>query len=286
MIGLSSSYFALRNSGIYGSVQRIAELGFNCAELGAAHAYEKNVFATLKKIKKDFPDLDFTVHGLFPPLKEKIWFNISEGLTPKNKKIIDGMLKSAEIVEACAVAAHPGYLGKMSFGKTLPSGFMAAGSLEEWPREKCLRNAFKVLDYAAARAGKLKLNFAVENQPWDAKVRPLFYSAGDFEMLFARYPETGMLFDIGHALFENQFDSLLASLNRRIIEMHMHYSNAKSAIYKIDQHAPLPESFDLRKLEKIKQIKKTPLVLEHGLDVTEAQILREKETIEGFLSTV
>lgn len=285
MIGLSSTYFAFRNLGIYESAEKIAGLGFKCIELGAAHSYERNVFATLRKIKKDFPDLQFTVHGLFPPLKEKIWFNVSEGLTAKNKKIIDGMLKSASILEACAVAIHPGYAGRVSYGKTLQSGFTGEGSSVEWPREKCLRNAFKILDYALKKSNALGLNFAMENTVWESKIRPLFYSAEDFEMLFARCPDLGMLFDMGHSLFESQLDALLPKFHRRIIEMHMHYSNPKSAAYKTDQHAPLPEDFDLRKLRKIEQIRKIPLVLEHGLDVTEAQVLEEKEMLEKFLNS-
>jgi len=102
-------------------------------------------------------------------------------------------------------------------------------------------------------------------------------------MLFREFHDLGMLFDMGHSLFESQLDILLPKFHKKIIEMHMHYSNPKSAICKTDQHAPLPEDFDLRKLAKIKQIKKIPLVLEHGLDVSEAQILKEKEMIEKIL---
>ncbi|MBI2529728.1 MAG: TIM barrel protein [Candidatus Diapherotrites archaeon] len=283
MLGLSSTYFALRNSGIYESVRKIAELGFECAELGAAHAYEKNAFETIKKIKKDFPDLQFTVHGLFPPMKERLWFNIAEGLTPKNRKIIDGLLEAGRIVEARAVAVHPGYLGKASYGKTLKSGFNETGAMEEWPKEKCLDNASGILDYALKKSDALGLDFAMENTVWESKLRPLFYSLEDFEMLFARYPDLGMLFDLGHSLFESQLDILLPEFHKKIIEMHIHFSNAKGATYKTDQHAPLPEDFDLRRLLKIKQIKKIPLVLEHGLDVSEAQIPEEKEMLEKFL---
>jgi len=139
MLGLSSTYFALRNSGIYESAEKIANLGFGCIELGAAHAYEKNVFVTLKKIKRDFPDLQFTVHGLFPPLREKHWFNISEGITRKNKKIIDGLFEAGRIVEARAIAIHPGYLGKTSYGRTLRSGFNKTGAAE---KIRCARAGF------------------------------------------------------------------------------------------------------------------------------------------------
>ncbi len=283
MIGLSSTYFALRNSGIYESARRIADLGFECIELGAAHSYEKDVFPTLRKIKKDFPDLQFTVHGLFPPIKEKLWFNVSEGMTPKNKKIIDSLLEAAELLEARAAAIHPGYLGKTSCGKPLKSGFVGAEALAEWPKEKCLNNAFRILDYALKKSNALGLKFAMENTVWESKIRPLFYSAEDFELLFKKFPDMGMLFDMGHSLFERQFDVLLPKFHKRIVEMHMHYSNARGSAH-TDEHQPIPENFDLRKLRRIKQINKIPLVLEHGLDVTEAQLLKEKAMLEKFLA--
>ncbi len=72
LVGLSSSYFATRGFGIYDSVARAKELGFGLVELGAAHSFEKDVWKTVGRIKKDFSDLNFTIHGVFPPREKKV----------------------------------------------------------------------------------------------------------------------------------------------------------------------------------------------------------------------
>ena len=107
MIGLSTTYYATKGLSIYDSVLRTVELGFEVVELGAAHLYEDNVYEVLRKIKRDFPRIIFTIHTLFPPLRNKIWFNPAEGLSKLNKVIVDGLVNAASVLEAKIISIHP-----------------------------------------------------------------------------------------------------------------------------------------------------------------------------------
>ena len=98
MIGLSSSYYGLQKKKVYESAKSVFDLGFKTVELGAAHDPEKNIWDTVKKIKHDFPDKNYTVHGLFPPPEQRMWFNASLGLTKQNNAAVE--------------ASHAGELGK------------------------------------------------------------------------------------------------------------------------------------------------------------------------------
>ncbi|MFH1545328.1 MAG: hypothetical protein ABIE23_04575 [archaeon] len=150
MIGLSSSYFASKNFSIYDSVKNISELGFNLAEIGAAHKFEENLFETTKKIKKDFPELQFTIHGLFPPWKENFWFNPALGLTPRNKKVIDNLFRAAEILEAEIISFHPGFLGVVEYRKN-PKGYAEAVLAKKLNKEKATKKLLEVLDYVVKK---------------------------------------------------------------------------------------------------------------------------------------
>ena len=99
LLGVSSSYFATRGFSIYDSVKRALELGFETVELGAAHRFEPSVWETVKRIKRDFPSKSYTIHSLFPPRKERFWFNASLGLTKENKSVVENLFRAAGLVD-------------------------------------------------------------------------------------------------------------------------------------------------------------------------------------------
>ena len=279
LVGLSSSYFAAKGLGIYDSVKAASGLGFETVELGAAHLFEPNVWETVKKIKRDFSAMNFTVHGLFPSQKQSFWFNASLGLTPENRGVLDGLFKAAGLLEAGVVGIHPGFLVELGWGKE-ESGFNKPALGKTIGREKAAAGLHEILEYGSKLAGQTGTRFAVENMPNNSE-NPLLANASDFENVFEEFPELGLLLDVGHALLAGNLNELLA-LQNRICEVHIHATDL-SVTQGYPDHRPLPENFDLSFMRRIKQVKEIPLVFEHGNDVGSEEILREKKLLESFL---
>lgn len=282
MLGLSSSYFGFKGKSIYNSVKTVFDLGFDAVELGAGHCFEENVWDTVKRIKHDFPGKAFTVHGLFPPLREKTWFNPSNGLTKQNRQIIDGLFKAAQIAGAKLVGIHPGFLNEVGFSFDKKRGFDTIAAGKPLPVEESWNNFFELMAYASSLSQDAGIKLAIENIH-DVEVKPLVFSAKDFEKVFARFPELGMLFDFGHALFSGQAAQFVKAFSPKIAEIHMHWSRRQSQSQQKDEHAALTSAEQLQLFKAVPQLKKIPIVFEHGLNVSQAQILKEKELVARFL---
>ena len=280
LVGISSSYFATRGFSIYDSVKQAKELGFKTVELGAAHKFEKDVWKTLLKIKSDFSGMNFTVHGLFPPLEERGWFNASLGLTTKNREILNSMFKAASIVEAKLVGIHPGMLRQLGWGEEI-YGFNMPSLGEEIEREGALQKFKEILWQASRLSNETGIKFAVENIP-NVPAPALLQTSEDFESMFSEFLDVFLLFDFGHAMLEGKVEEFL-QLNERAAEMHLHYTKPTDTI--MDDHNPFPEKFDFSQLKKIKQLNKIPLIFEHGNNVSEKEILQEKKQLERFLKS-
>ena len=281
MLGLSSTYFAFKGKGIYDSVKAVFDLGFDTVELGAGHVFEPRALDAVKRLKHDFPSKNYTVHGLFPPLREKLWFNASLGLTQKNRCVINGLFKAAEIAEACVVSIHPGFLS--SLAPVGGAGMSEPHPLEPLEAEKCLRNFFEVADYASALAGEIGAVFAVENI--NAKeAQPLLASAGDFRLVFGRFPGMGFLLDFGHSLFGETTAELLRNFAPRVAEVHLHWSERRTPAHSSEDHSPITAPQQLEPLKKIAQLGKIPVIFEHGPKVRAEEIIKEKGFAENFLA--
>jgi hypothetical protein len=269
MIGLSSSYFASRNFSVFESVERAYSLGFKTIELGAAHSFEENLANTVQKIKDDFPDVFFSLHGLFPPLKEKVWFNPSLGLTDLNKRIIDSFFEFAEISGAKLIGFHPGFLFEVSYVEL--DGFGATKREKPLDKKASWKNLLEVMNYFKEK-NKNNLTIAVENIT--ATEEKALVHGKKFGEVFSEFPSFGLLFDLGHSLSDKTYNELM-SFDHKIYEVHLHRPfNGKI-------HQPVTEK-ELELLRPIKQIKKIPVVLEHFNGITEKQILEEKELFESF----
>lgn len=280
MIGLSSSYFACLGKTVYESAKSAFELGFSLVELGAAHGPEPDIWNQVKRIKKDFPDKSFTIHGLFPPPKERFWFNSSFGLTKKNKAVLDGLFRAASIVEATTVSIHPGFSKDVAW-KCSGSGMCEPIPIRDLDVKEAMPKFYGVMDYALGLAHETGCAFAVENTTGTFG-GTLLPDAGDFVELFERFPDAGLLFDFGHALSVEKVGDFLPVLSSRIAQVHMHFSEAMSMGGKPDAHMPITSLQQLEKLKCIKQFKKIPVIFEHGTDVTKSQILAEKKILEEF----
>jgi len=280
MLGLSSSYFAFRKKGIYDSAKSVFDLGFDTVELGAAHSFENGVWETLKKIKLDFPGKNFTVHGLFPPLEQRAWFNASSGLTAENKRVIKNFFRAAEILEADVVSIHPGFRKQLSWQET---GLDMADAVfgRQLPKEKSWKGLFAVLKEFSKGAEKTGCAFAIENVPMIGE--PLVFSVQDFERVFDEFPNAGLLLDTGHAWFGEMLPELLESYSQKVAQIHLHYSRPKSVQSIGDEHLPIASMQQLEPLKAIRQLKRIPIIFEHGSNVSLEEIRSEKKIVEEFL---
>lgn len=280
MIGLSSSYFGCLGKKVYDSAKSVFDLGFDLVELGAAHGPEPGVWGEVKRVKKDFSDKNFTIHGLFPPQKKGFWFNSSFGLTAQNKQVLDGLFKAASLVEATTVSIHPGFSSDVDW-KESSDGICEPLPIRDLDIEEALPKFYGVVEYGSRLAEDVGCVFAIENisGTFGGTILP---TADSFEKLFGRFPDLKMLFDFGHALSIENVDELLPRLVSKVGQVHMHFSEAISKGGKPDGHLPITSISQLEKLKCIKQFKGIPVIFEHGSGVFVEQILDEKRILEEF----
>jgi len=272
LIGLSSSYFASRKFSVFDSVEKAYSLGFKTIELGAAHSFEENLIESVQKIKDNFPDVFFSLHGLFPPRKEKVWFNPSLGLTELNRKVIDDFFVFAEIVDAKVIGFHPGFLFEVLYEEV--NGLGATKRTKELDKKVSWDNLFEVINYFNQKNSEKKFQIVIENIT--ATEEKALVSGKKFKEVFDKFPEIGLLLDLGHSISDNTYDELI-KFNEKIMEVHLHMP-VKEKI-----HQPVNEKA-LEMLKPIKQLKKIPVIIEHFTGVTEKQVLEEKELFESFFS--
>jgi len=280
MIGLSTSYYATKGLSVYDSVFKTVNLGFNVVELGAAHTFEDNVWDTLHKIKKDFPKIIFTIHTLFPPLSKRIWFNPADGLNAINKKVIDNLFESAQIVEARLISIHPPMLNEISLKEKVKGNFDRPEAGKPKNKSVSKKNFIELLRYADKKARSLGIKLLIENMDTSSfKIFPS--SKRDFLEIFDKFPNTGLLLDIGHALQAGNICEM-SELKSDIFEVHLH-DTVNSFERGNWAHLPIK---DLSYFEALKGIlNKNPLffIFEHGADVSEDDIFKEKELLQQFL---
>lgn len=277
MIGLSSSVYAMKGFSIYDSIEKIRELGFELAEIGAAHNYEKDAFAIIKKVMKDFGDLKFTVHAYFPPFKMDEVVNFSLGLTKVNRKVVDNLFKTAEMTEASIISFHPGFMyERMVFTRGEDRGYKKIEPIGALKRKDAVRKNYGIISYIINKNKDLGVKACFENIP--SVVKPVFLTLKDFEELFDKFSELCFLYDVGHAMQSMKDGYALLKLGDRIAEIHLHDWNGK-----ID-HLILNEGkVDWRRVLSIKNIRRTAVVFEHGKNVSEEAILKEKALVERHL---
>jgi sugar phosphate isomerase/epimerase len=283
MLGLSSSYYGFQGKRVFESAKTVFDLGFDTVELGAGHGSEPKVWAAVKKIKKDFPNKSYTLHGLFPPLEKRFWFNASLGLTPQNKRVVEGFFKAASLLEAKVVSIHPGFEKNPSWPKG--KGGMAipvykGGLLGE----KAWAGFLEIVGKCASLSHETGCAFAIENLPKMAF--PLVHSKKDFDRVFADYSEAKLLLDTGHALFEGRLAEFLEAFPAKVAQLHLHFSHEGGGLAKIDEHLPITSQVQLEPLRAIKNLSKIPIIFEHGTSTSQEEILAEKKIVEEWIGTL
>jgi len=281
MIGLSTSYYATKGCSIYESVLKIIEMGFDVVEFGAAHAYEENILDVLTKIKKDFRQISFTIHTLFPPRRKRTWFNPADGLNRLNMEIVDNLFNAALIVEALFISIHPAVFHEVTLGDTMQGNFYKPMIGNSKDIKTGRMNFNELMKYMSKKADNSRTKVIIENM--DSSFANRYPSAsGDFGEIFEKIAGTGMLLDVGHAMACGNLDELI-ELDGNIHELHLHdagygYDGIKRG------HFPIKDISFFEPLKRMGNLGSMIFVFEHGADVSEEDILKEKEILKKFLA--
>ncbi|MCP4265444.1 MAG: TIM barrel protein [Candidatus Brocadiaceae bacterium] len=280
MIGLSTSYYASKGYSIYESVSRTVELGFDLVEMGAAHDYEENAFDTLRKIKKDFGSINFTIHTLFPPLEKKVWFNPADGLTEVNKEIVEGLFKSASILEASFVSIHPLVFSKLTMGKKIVGNFYRPVPNKQKDPIKSKDNFICLMEYISDLTKTTGVKVLIENMG-DSFFHSYPLNRDDYIEVFKQFSSAGMLLDVAHAKQQGNLCDLI-SLDGRICELHLHDIRTLPD-GEVRGHFPIENIAYFEPLKDLMKRDSLIFVFEHSSDCSEDAISRDKDLLEKVL---
>jgi len=279
MNGLSTTYYATKGKSVYESVRKITELGFNTVEIGAAHVFEKDIWGVIKKVRRDFRHIDFTIHTLFPPFKNKIWFNPADGLSVVNKEIIDNLFAAACILNSSLISIHPAVFNEVRLGNKVEGNFDEPIVGRSKDRKEGIQKFNNFMNYASEKAVSSGLKLLIENM--DTTFANSYPSAkSDFSKTFNAFPNTGLLLDIGHALDCGNLIDML-TLERCVYEVHLHSGNRASGNI-TNRHGSIKDIAYFEPLKNLAIKDSVVFLFEHGSDVCEEDIVIEKKLLEEF----
>jgi sugar phosphate isomerase/epimerase len=238
----------------------------------------------LRKIKKDFPSVSFTVHTLFPPLRKRVWFNPADGMNETNKKIVDGLFEAASIVDASLISIHPPVLNNITLRGTNSTNFhkFVIGKPKDLKLSK--DNFYQLMEYITRKSEMKRTKVIIENVGFISSqlIGSYPYTKKDFFEIFEAFPDTGMLLDVGHALQTGNLHELV-EMDEKIFELHLHDIGYTSD-NELYAHFPIKSPEFLNPLKEIVRKDSMVSVFEHGANVTEEEILKEKELLETVLA--
>jgi sugar phosphate isomerase/epimerase len=258
------------------------ELGFDVVEFGAAHIYEDNILSVLRKVKKDFPHVNFTIHTLFPPLRNRTWFNPANGLSKLNKKIVDGLFWTADIVDAMIISIHLPIFYDIELRGKFKGGFYRTKVCNPKDEYTSKKNFSHLMGYILKRNESSGRRIILENM-CSSLSSTYPFTKYEFLEFFNKFTNTGMLLDVGHALQSRNLNELLA-LDENIFELHLHEIGYTPGVG-MRGHFPIKEMSYFDPLKKIIRKDSVIPIFEHGADVTEEDIINEKCLLEKFLKT-
>ncbi len=276
MLGLSTSWGAHNDLDIYSSIAKSYDMGFKLVELGAAHKYEKDVFKTMKRVSRDFSSLKFTVHCYFPPVfKMPYYFNISDGLNLRTRKVIQALFRIARIVNAEVIGLHCGKKYEVKCKRVGGRIIFYKGDLIKNSIEK-MGDVLKLCDRIGREYG---VRIAVENGVKRDNV--ILNSPLDFKSFIDGFENVGLLLDTQHAVKSSIPFKDFLSFKNKIFEVHLNGSDGGEfdvPVYK-DKSCVL-------ELLNNKYVRAVPIIFERGSEVRADEILKEKNVVEDLLKNV
>lgn len=290
MIGISSSWFAVKGMPIKESIERGFELGFELVEIGAAHKCEDGAIETVLELRKKYPNKSFTLHALFPPFKNKNGNYPLNLADPKEHdrvlKVVKKMFDISERIGAEVIGIHGGYAARVKWveGKF---GFRDLKVEEPIALRTAKRNMDVVIEDLAGLAEERNIKLAIEISP-PASCMPLTTNTETFEQIFSNFnSHLGLLLDIGHlhlSARKEHYDpyEFVRKFKNKIFEIHLH--DVKDSQ---DHIAVGTGEIDFEKYFKIigrPILEKIPMVFEYNNLVAEQKAPIGKALTEKILS--
>ncbi len=109
----------------------------------------------------------------------------------------------------------------------------------------------------------------------------LIDSIDDFAPVFDKYPWAGLLLDIAHSKRSGRTGEL-AGMGRDILELHIH-DNKDFSEADTWGHFVLRDTSPLDEIKEVLVNSPCPIILEHGDEVSEEELLSEKRLIEDYI---
>lgn len=254
------------------------KLGIQDIELGSMHPITKDI-SQLCKFKKE-NDVNFTVHGFFPPTSQPFFLNLASQDDKKLKesmKFVKNALETCRRIDAKIYGIHAGYIAdwrEENMGEKiflLSDGFFD----EEAAMQSLIQNTQEMVDYAS----QYGIKFAMENSSQvviKGRIISMMHSHEEFKPLLRAIHSKnfGILIDIGHLrLASNKmnfsYEEFIKSMQSKVFEIHVHQNNGKK-----DEHLALNDVSWLKPFDKS--------ILKKAAVTIEAMNLEEKDILDNI----
>ena len=274
----------INNKNLFTVLERYNKLGIRSIELGSVHNYISD-FKPLFKFQKD-NDINFIIHGFFPPLKEKFFINLSSQNGKILKKSIDSCKKSVEMcrkLNSSIYTTHSGFSRDIIPNKKMKYGIGIAS--KEYDKEIILNTLNKSITEICDYANNYDIKIAIETMNSDRKMtimdNPIiidsFFKNIKLKNLF-------LLFDTGHMKANSvslnfDFKEAVKKLKKYIIALHLQDNTNNGE----DEHLPIKNTEILDLFGK-DFLKDKYITLEGQNNWTEKDILDSRKLVEGYIS--
>ncbi len=260
------------------------KLGIKNIELGSMHP-EIRDFSPLFRFKKKV-DVNFIVHGFFPPAKNPFFINLASQNNERLRASMDFVRNSIDFcrkIDAKIYSMHGGYLFDWSENFPKGSRTILPGVFDhDSAFEGLMKNVQVVADYASENGIKI----AIENcgvVEYKGKVMSLLHDKEEFKTLFkhVRNKNLGLLIDTGHLRKSSNrlgfsYSGFIKAMQNKVFELHVHQNNGKE-----DQHLPLKDASWLKDFDK-SALKKAAVTIE-AMNMEGDEIMNNLEFIDKII---
>lgn len=274
----------VNNKDLFNVLERYNKLGIKNIELGSVHKYIPD-FRPLFKFQKD-NDINFIIHGFFPPLKKTFFVNLSS----QNKKILKESIEfSKNSIEMCRKLNSNLYTTHSGFSKEIKYNNKMKYNVEIISKEHdkdliidtLKESVTEICDYA--NSYNIKIAIETMNGYEEATIMDNPPTINDF-FKDIKLKNLYLLFDTGHMKANSvtlnfNFKESIEKLKKYIIALHLQDNKGKGE----DEHLPIKNTEILDCFGK-EFLKDKYLTLEGQNNWKEKDILESKQIVENYLS--